>query len=156
MAMSRRVFVGNLGATMTAAELSVLFRPYGTVQSVHVVKVEDTTTAGGYGYVEMHSPQEAQSAVAALNGRKVTRRCLTVVQVPLMSCQLFSPTLHQLLAHIRQLAQRIEEHVQFMCGIADFKGTSLEEKERAVEQFHQHLLRLEEKLARLKDGLQTV
>lgn len=154
--MSRRVFIGNLGAAMTAADLSVLFQPFGTVQSVQVVKEEETRTAGGYGYVEMHSPQEAQSAVAALNGRKVTRRSLTVVLVPLLSCQLFSPTLHQLLAHIRQLAQNIEEHVQFMCGIADFKGTSLEEKEKAVEQFHEHLVRVEAKLARLKNELQTV
>jgi hypothetical protein len=76
-----------------------------------------------------------------------------VVIVPLVTGEPFSPTMHQRLAQIRLLTDRIDEHVQFICGIVDLKGTSLEKKEKAVAQFHEQLARADEALARLRNQL---
>jgi cold-inducible RNA-binding protein len=48
------------------------------VQSAQVIMDRDTGRSKGFGFVEMGSDQEAQAAIAALNGKEVEGRSLTV------------------------------------------------------------------------------
>jgi len=59
-------------------DLENLFAPHGTVQSVQVIMDRDTGRSKGFGFVEMGNGEEAQAAVAALNGQEVNERALTV------------------------------------------------------------------------------
>ena len=55
-----------------------MFEPHGTVQSAQVILDRDTGRSKGFGFVEMGSDQEAQAAIAALSGKEVDGRQLTV------------------------------------------------------------------------------
>ena len=55
-----------------------MFEPHGTVVSAQVIMDRDTGRSKGFGFVEMGSDQEAQAAIAALNGKEVDGRSLTV------------------------------------------------------------------------------
>ena len=55
-----------------------MFEAHGTVQSAQVIMDRDTGRSKGFGFVEMGSDQEAQAAIAALNGKEVDGRALTV------------------------------------------------------------------------------
>jgi RNA recognition motif-containing protein len=76
--MGKKLYVGNLGYTVTDADLVTLFQPHGTVQSAQVIMDRDTGRSKGFGFVEMNSDQEAQAAIAALNGQDSGGRVLTV------------------------------------------------------------------------------
>jgi RNA recognition motif-containing protein len=76
--MGKKLYVGSLGYGMTASELQQLFEPHGTVESAEVIADRDTGRSKGFGFVEMSSDQEAQAAIAALNGKEVGGRTLTV------------------------------------------------------------------------------
>jgi RNA recognition motif-containing protein len=55
-----------------------MFAAHGTVQSAQVIMDRDTGRSKGFGFVEMDSDQEAQAAIAALNGKEMDGRTLTV------------------------------------------------------------------------------
>ena len=76
--MSAKLYVGNLQYATTDADLSAMFEPHGTVKSASVVMDRDTGRSKGFGFVEMGNDQEAQAAIAALNGQQVGGRSLTV------------------------------------------------------------------------------
>ncbi len=76
--MGKKLYVGNLAYTVTDATLEQMFAAYGSVQSVQVIMDRDTGRSKGFGFVEMGSDQEAQAAIAALNGQQVEGRNLTV------------------------------------------------------------------------------
>src|SRR5436309_3853640 len=76
--MGRKLYVGNLTYGVTDATLEQMFAPHGTVQSAQVIMDRDTGRSKGFGFVEMGSDQEAQAAIAALNGKEVEGRSLTV------------------------------------------------------------------------------
>ena len=76
--MGKKLYVGNLGYTVTDSELEQMFAAHGTVQSAQVVMDRDAGRSKGFGFVEMGSDQEAQAAIAALNGKEVDGRSLTV------------------------------------------------------------------------------
>jgi RNA recognition motif-containing protein len=76
--MGKKVYVGNLTYDVTDSALEQLFAPHGTVQSAQVIMDRDTGRSKGFGFVEMGSDQEAQAAIAALNGKVVGGRSLTV------------------------------------------------------------------------------
>jgi len=76
--MSKKLFVGNLGFSVTDSELEQMFSPHGAVQSVQVILDRETGRSKGFGFVEMASDQEAQTAIAALNGKDSNGRALTV------------------------------------------------------------------------------
>ena len=76
--MGRKLYVGNLAYSVTASDLEKLFEPYGRVESAQVIADRDTGQSKGFGFVEMGSDQEAQAAIAALNGKEVDGRALTV------------------------------------------------------------------------------
>jgi RNA recognition motif-containing protein len=55
-----------------------MFAAHGTVESAQVIMDRDTGRSKGFGFVEMKTDQEAQAAIAALNGKEVEGRALTV------------------------------------------------------------------------------
>ena len=76
--MGRKLYVGNLTYGVTSSELQSLFEAHGTVESAEIIADRDTGQSKGFGFVEMKTDQEAQAAIAALNGKEVNGRQLTV------------------------------------------------------------------------------
>src|ERR1700722_12082625 len=76
--MGSKLYVGNLAYGVTDSHLEQLFAAHGTVQSAQVIMDRDTGRSKGFGFVEMGSDQEAQTAIQALNGKEVDGRSLTV------------------------------------------------------------------------------
>jgi cold-inducible RNA-binding protein len=76
--VATNVYVGNLSFNTDSAALRALFSPHGEVSSAQVVEDRYTGRSRGFGFVEMASPDEAQKAIAALDGKNVDGRQLTV------------------------------------------------------------------------------
>ncbi len=77
--MGTRLFVGNLPFTATEQELRELFEQDGrTVVEVKLIADRETGRPRGFGFVEMGSQEEADSAIRALNGKALGGRSLTV------------------------------------------------------------------------------
>ena len=76
--MGKKQYVGNLTYEVTDNDLSKLFEPHGTVESAQVIMDRDTGRSKGFGFVEMGSDQEVQAAIAAMSGKEVEGRQLTV------------------------------------------------------------------------------
>lgn len=74
----KKMYVGNLSYDTGEAELQEMFEAYGTVQSAWVVTDRETGRSKGFGFVEMSTAAEMNSAIAALNGKRVGGRSLTV------------------------------------------------------------------------------
>ena len=76
--MGKKLYVGNLTYGVTDGDLQTMFAAHGTVQSVQIIMDRDTGRSKGFGFVEMGSDQEAQAAIAAMNGKELDGRALTV------------------------------------------------------------------------------
>ena len=76
--MGRKLYVGNLTYGVTNSDLEKMFEPFGRVESAQVIMDRDTGRSKGFGFVEMGSDQEAQAAIAAMSGKEVEGRQLTV------------------------------------------------------------------------------
>ena len=76
--MGTKLYVGGLPYAATESQLSNLFSTHGTVESARVITDKFTGQSRGFGFVEMSSGNEAQSAISALNGTQFEGRSLTV------------------------------------------------------------------------------
>ena len=76
--MATKLYVGNLSYQTTDQQLHDLFSEAGNVSSAQVVTDRYTGQARGFGFVEMASEDEAQQAIAAINGRNIDGRALVV------------------------------------------------------------------------------
>jgi RNA recognition motif-containing protein len=76
--MATKLYVGNLSYQTTDQQLHELFSEAGNVASAQVVTDRYTGEARGFGFVEMATEDEAQQAIAAINGRNVGGRALVV------------------------------------------------------------------------------
>lgn len=76
--MATKLFVGNLSFNATTADLETLFGQAGTVASVSIISDKSTGQSRGFGFVEMGSNQEAQTAIERFNGYELQGRALTV------------------------------------------------------------------------------
>lgn len=76
--MGTKLYVGNLSYDTTNETLQEVFSAHGKVASAEVIMDRMTGRAKGFGFVEMGSPQEAQAAVAALNGQAIDGRTIVV------------------------------------------------------------------------------
>ena len=72
------IFVGNLGPDTTETEIEGLFRPFGQVGSVQLMRELFTGKGKGFGFVEMPGRQHSLDAIAGLNGKELAGRALTV------------------------------------------------------------------------------
>jgi RNA recognition motif-containing protein len=76
--MSTKLYVGNLSFNTSTQDLEQIFGESGTVQSANIIEDRDTGRSRGFGFVEMSSKEEAQAAIASLNGKEIDGRALTV------------------------------------------------------------------------------
>ncbi len=76
--MATKLFVGSLPYSTTDEELSEAFSAVGTVVSAKVIFDRDTQRSKGFGFVEMSSEEEAQSAVKQLDGSEMDGRRIVV------------------------------------------------------------------------------
>ncbi len=76
--MSMQLYVGNLDFKVTEDDLRSAFGACGTVIEVTLVKDRATGRPRGFGFVTMSSPEEAQQAIQALNGKDLGGRALSV------------------------------------------------------------------------------
>src|ERR1044071_2735560 len=65
----KKIFVVNFSFRLSEAELRSLFAPFGTVDSATVVTDRATGRSRGFGFVEMPNNEEADKAIAGLNGK---------------------------------------------------------------------------------------
>ncbi len=72
------IYVGNLSRDLSEAELREAFAGFGEVQSCNIIKDKFTGESRGFGFVEMPNKDEAEKAIAALNGKDMKGRNLTV------------------------------------------------------------------------------
>jgi cold-inducible RNA-binding protein len=76
--MSNKMFVGNLSFNTTQNDLQDAFSAHGTVTEVNLMMDRETGRPRGFGFVTMSTAEEAESAIAALNGKQMDGRDLTV------------------------------------------------------------------------------
>ena len=76
--MGKKLFVGNLPFKTTGDDLKGLFSTAGTCESASVIMDRETGKSRGFGFVEMASEPEAESATASLNGSELDGRKITV------------------------------------------------------------------------------
>jgi cold-inducible RNA-binding protein len=76
--VGKKLYVGNLGYNIGKSDLEQMFGPFGTVTSAQVIMDRDAGTSKGFGFVEMGTDQEAQAAIAELNGKSVDGRSMIV------------------------------------------------------------------------------
>lgn len=76
--MGNRLYVGNLSFGSTQESLRAAFAAHGDVVDVHLVADRTTGQPRGFGFVTMGSQDEAQGAIAAMNGAELDGRALKV------------------------------------------------------------------------------
>ena len=74
----KNIFVGNLDFAATDSSVRSMFEQYGTVDRVNLVTDRDTGRSRGFAFVEMSQTEEADRAIAALNGTNFEGRALNV------------------------------------------------------------------------------
>jgi cold-inducible RNA-binding protein len=74
----KNIFVGNLDFSSTESSVRSLFEQYGAVDRVNIVTDRDTGRSRGFAFVEMGDSQQADQAIAALNGYQLDGRSLNV------------------------------------------------------------------------------
>jgi len=75
---NNKLFVGNLSFDTTENDLQDAFAAHGTVLEANLMMDRETGRARGFGFVTMSTPEEAQTAINALNGASINGRSLTV------------------------------------------------------------------------------
>ncbi|HWX21661.1 MAG TPA: RNA-binding protein [Candidatus Binatia bacterium] len=76
--MNTKLFVGNVSFETTENDLQDAFAAHGTVVEANLLMDRSTGRPRGFGFVTMSSAEEAQKAIAAMNGALVNGRNLTV------------------------------------------------------------------------------
>ncbi len=73
-----KLYVGNLSFNTTAQDLQELFGSVGTVESANVIDDRETGRSRGFGFVEMSSKEEGETAIEQFNGKEVDGREIKV------------------------------------------------------------------------------
>ena len=72
------IYVGNLSYETTEEDLKIAFEPFGKIDSVKIIKDSDSGRSKGFGFVEMASKVEGQSAIDGLNGKELKGKAINV------------------------------------------------------------------------------
>jgi RNA recognition motif-containing protein len=72
------IYVGNLSFNVTESDLKDAFAAFGTVQTASIIKDKYSGESRGFGFVEMPNKDEAEKAIAAMNGKDLKGRALKV------------------------------------------------------------------------------
>lgn len=76
--MGKKLYVGNLSYNVNNSDLEQMFAAHGTVESASIITDRDTGRSKGFGFVEMGTDQQAQTAIDAMHGKEFGGRSLTV------------------------------------------------------------------------------
>jgi RNA recognition motif-containing protein len=76
--MAVKLFVGGLSFSTSTERLREAFAACGNVESASVVTDRDTGRSRGFGFVEMATPEEAETAISKLNGTNLDGRTIQV------------------------------------------------------------------------------
>src|SRR5215472_9188339 len=76
--MSQKLFVGNLSFNTTENDLQDAFAAHGTVVEANLMMDRATGRPRGFAFVTMSTDEEAQKAIAAMHGKELAGRTLTV------------------------------------------------------------------------------
>ncbi|HTR41753.1 MAG TPA: RNA-binding protein [Pseudomonadales bacterium] len=76
--MNNKLFVGNLSFNTTENDLNDAFAAHGTVTETNLMMDRTTNRPRGFGFVTMSTEEEAQKAIAAMNGVQLDGRAITV------------------------------------------------------------------------------
>ncbi len=72
------IYVGNLSYKVTEEELKQAFEAFGEVESTKIIQDMYSGRSRGFGFVEMPTKTEAESAIEGLNGKEIKGRELKV------------------------------------------------------------------------------
>ena len=72
------IYVGNLSPQTTEDDLRQAFEAFGQVDNANVIKDKFSGESRGFGFVEMPSKDEAQSAIDQMNGKELQGSAVTV------------------------------------------------------------------------------
>jgi RNA recognition motif-containing protein len=73
-----RIFVGNLSREISDAELQEAFQPFGTIESVAIIKDKFNGQSKGFAFVEMPNQAEAEAAITGLHKKELKGRPVDV------------------------------------------------------------------------------
>jgi len=76
--MAAKLYIGGLSYSTTSEGLREFFAQSGNVLSATVITDRFSGQSRGFGFVEMGSAEEAQNAIAQLNGRELDGRRIVV------------------------------------------------------------------------------
>ena len=76
--MAKKIYVGNMSYRTTEDDLRAVFEEFGEVLSVNVILDRETKRPKGFAFVEMDQSEEADAAIAELDGKEVGGRMLRV------------------------------------------------------------------------------
>lgn len=76
--MNNRLYVGNLSYDVTSDSLRACFAQFGEISDLHVAMDRETGRARGFAFVTMGTEEEANRAMAQLNGTTLDGRALRV------------------------------------------------------------------------------
>ena len=68
------IYVGNLPYSIDRDELSEIFSALGEVSAARIVNDRESGRSKGFGFVEMPNDEEANRAIAELNGKEIGGR----------------------------------------------------------------------------------
>jgi len=74
----KKIFVGNLSFDSSEDDVRRAFEDHGEVASVQILTDRDTGRPRGFGFVEMGSDEQAEQAIAAMDGAMLDGRPLRV------------------------------------------------------------------------------
>ncbi|MDR1560992.1 MAG: RNA-binding protein [Holosporaceae bacterium] len=78
--MVKKLHIGNLAYSVTEETLKEAFSPFGTVESVTVIKDKFSGRSKGFGFIEMSTEEEAANALEKLNKTELAGRTIFVAE----------------------------------------------------------------------------
>ncbi len=76
--MSRKLFVANFPFTTTVEQLTSLFSAHGDVVYAKIATDRETGKSRGFGFIEMGTPEQAETAIRELDGYQMNGRSIAV------------------------------------------------------------------------------
>ncbi len=78
--MNKKLYVSNLAFSMDDDALQSIFAEVGSVVSAKIITDHRSGRSKGFGFVEMSTEDEAQTAVSKLNGHEIMGRTISVAE----------------------------------------------------------------------------